>query len=74
VDLRARLAGTLLGTAVGDALGLPCEGLSAARIARRFGRADRFRLLGRTGYVSDDTEQSALVAQSLARFPADPDR
>jgi ADP-ribosylglycohydrolase len=74
VDLRARLAGTLLGTAVGDALGLPCEGMSAGRIARRFGRADRFRLLGRTGYVSDDTEQSALVAQSLARFPADPDR
>ncbi|HLH28069.1 MAG TPA: ADP-ribosylglycohydrolase family protein, partial [Acidimicrobiales bacterium] len=74
MDLRARLAGTLLGTALGDALGLPCEGMSARRIARRFGRADRFRLLGRTGYVSDDTEKSALVAQSLARFPADPDR
>lgn len=74
MDLRDRVAGVLLGTAVGDALGLPCEGMSAPRIARRFGRLDRFRLLGRTGYVSDDTEQSALVAQSLARFPADPDR
>ena len=72
--LRDRVAATLLGTALGDALGLPCEGMSARRIARRFGRLDRYRLLGRTGYVSDDTEQSALVAQSLAKFPTDPDR
>jgi len=74
MDLRDRVSGTLLGTALGDALGLPCEGMSAKRIARRFGRLDRYRLLGRTGFVSDDTEQSALVAQSLARFPVDPDR
>jgi ADP-ribosylglycohydrolase len=66
-----RIAGALLGAALGDALGLPCEGMSARRIARRFGRLDRFRLFGRTGYVSDDTEQSALVAQSLARHPGD---
>ena len=67
-----RLAGTLLGTALGDALGLPAEGMSARAIARRFGRVDRFRLLGRTGFVSDDTEQSALIAQSLALHPDDP--
>jgi ADP-ribosyl-[dinitrogen reductase] hydrolase len=71
MEFRDRLTGVLLGTAVGDALGLVCEGMSAKRIARRFGRLDRFHLLGRTGYVSDDTEQSALVAQSLARHPAD---
>ena len=53
-----RLAGTLLCTALGDALGLPCEGMSARSIARRFGRVDRFRLLAKTGFVSDDTEQS----------------
>jgi ADP-ribosylglycohydrolase len=74
MEIRDRLAGVLLGTAVGDALGLVCEGMSPERIARRFGRPDRYRLLGRTGYVSDDTEQSALVAQSLARHPADLDR
>jgi ADP-ribosylglycohydrolase len=68
-----RLTGTLLGTAVGDALGLPAEGLSAADVRRRWGRLDRYRLLGPWGFVSDDTEQSALVAQSLARFPADPE-
>ncbi|WP_206352483.1 ADP-ribosylglycohydrolase family protein [Tautonia rosea] len=66
-----RLSGTLLGTALGDALGLPAEGMSARAIARRFGRVDRFRLLGSTGYVSDDTEQAALVAQALARNPDD---
>jgi ADP-ribosyl-[dinitrogen reductase] hydrolase len=69
-----RLAGTLLGTALGDALGLPAEGMSARAIDRRFGRVDRFRLLGRTGFVSDDTEQAVLVAQSLARHPDDADR
>jgi ADP-ribosyl-[dinitrogen reductase] hydrolase len=74
MELRDRIAGTLLGTAVGDALGLPCEGMSAKRIARRFGRLDRYHLIGRTGYVSDDTEQSALVAQSLAKHPGDPER
>src|SRR5437763_15271468 len=68
-----RLTGTLLGTALGDALGLPCEGMSARSIARRFGRVDRFRLLGRTGFVSDDTEQAALVAQALAQHPDDLD-
>lgn len=66
-----RLAGTLLGTALGDALGLACEGMPAAVIARRFGRVERYHLLGQTGFVSDDTEQAALVAQSLARFPVD---
>jgi ADP-ribosyl-[dinitrogen reductase] hydrolase len=68
-----RLAGTLLGTALGDALGLPCEGMSARSIARRFGRIDRFRLLGRTGFVSDDTEQAALIAESLVRHHDDLD-
>jgi ADP-ribosylglycohydrolase len=70
-DHADRLAGTLLGTALGDALGLPAEGMSARAIARRFGRIERFHLLGRTGFVSDDTEQAALVAQSLARYPDD---
>jgi ADP-ribosylglycohydrolase len=66
-----RLEGVLLGTAVGDALGLPLEGLSARAIARRFTPADRYQLLGRTGFVSDDTEQSALVAQAIAAHPSD---
>lgn len=67
-----RLAGTLLGTALGDSLGLPAEGMDAAAVARRWGRLDRYRLLGPVGFVSDDAEQSALVAQALARHPKDP--
>lgn len=67
------LRGVLLGTAVGDALGLPMEGMHSAAIRRRFGDAadwNQYRLFGpfsRLGIVSDDTEQSALVAQSLLR-------
>lgn len=60
-----RIAGILLGTALGDALGLACEGMRAAAIERRFGRIQRFHLLGRVGIVSDDTEQAALVAQAV---------
>lgn len=71
-DLESRLTGTLLGTALGDALGLPAEQLSAEAVTRRFADLDRFHLLGKTGYVSDDTEQAALVAQSLLRCPEDP--
>lgn len=70
-SLRDRFAGVLLGTAIGDALGLPMEGMSARAIARLYPKIDRYSLFGRTGFVSDDTEQTALVAQSLARFPDD---
>jgi ADP-ribosylglycohydrolase len=73
MDVPDRLKGVLLGTAVGDALGVVTEGMTARAIARRFGRVERFRLFGRTGFVSDDTEQSALVAQSLVRHPCDVD-
>lgn len=64
-SLQERVEGVLLGTALGDALGLAMEGMGPATIARRFGRVDRFHILGRTGFVSDDTEQSALMAQAL---------
>jgi ADP-ribosyl-[dinitrogen reductase] hydrolase len=70
-DLRDRFAGVLLGTAIGDALGLPMEGMGPKAIARDFPEIDHYALLGRTGFVSDDTEQTALVAQSITRSPAD---
>lgn len=66
VDRHDRITGALLGVALGDALGLPFEGLSARRVRRRVPTTDRFRLVGRTGYVSDDTEQTALLAEALA--------
>jgi ADP-ribosylglycohydrolase len=73
LDVGDRLAGVLVGTAVGDALGLPMEGMRASAVARSYPKLDRYFLLGRTGFVSDDTEQSALVAQSLARSPLERD-
>lgn len=59
-----RAAGCLVGLAVGDALGFPLEGMSARRIARRFGRPERYRFLGRRGFVSDDTEQAVMAAEA----------
>ncbi|MCC7487841.1 MAG: ADP-ribosylglycohydrolase family protein [Burkholderiales bacterium] len=60
------IVGCLLGTAVGDALGLACEGLSRRRQARLFPRLDGYRLLpfGK-GMCSDDTEHACMLAQSL---------
>ncbi|MEM9862805.1 MAG: ADP-ribosylglycohydrolase family protein [Myxococcota bacterium] len=60
-----RVLGALWGVALGDALGLPYEGLSHAQSTARYGGRTRFRLCGRTGYVSDDTEQTALLVQAL---------
>jgi ADP-ribosyl-[dinitrogen reductase] hydrolase len=59
------VVGCLLGAAIGDALGLPYEGLSRRRAIRLLGPPDRFRLLGSRGFVSDDTEHLCIVAQSL---------
>ncbi len=71
-DVADRLAGCLLGTAVGDALGLPREGVSRRRALRLFGPAPiRHRLLFGRGLVSDDTEQACLVAQALLESGGD---
>lgn len=57
--------GCLMGTAIGDALGLPYEGLKADRASRMLGAPDRFRFLFGRGMMSDDTEHSCMVAESL---------
>lgn len=70
MNARATL-GCLLGTAVGDAIGLPYEGLSSRRAARLFpDRARHHQLFGR-GMVSDDTEHTCFVAQALIRANGD---
>lgn len=70
--LRAAIAGVLLGTAVGDALGLPAEGLSRQRIARCWGGQWKHRFLLQRGMISDDTEHTLFVAQALLCHPQDP--
>lgn len=72
VDHEQRIAGLLLGTAVGDALGLPAEGMSPDRIRARWHGHWRMRFLGPWGMFSDDTEHTFLVAQSLATSPSSP--
>lgn len=71
---RESMTGVILGTAVGDAIGLPREGLSARRAARLFGLAPLgHRLLMGRGMVSDDTEHTCMVAQALLASKGDPD-
>lgn len=67
------VAGAILGCAVGDALGLPYEGLSRRRGLRLLGHPDRYRFLFGRGMVSDDTEHTVMVLQALCAAPADPD-
>lgn len=59
----------LLGTAVGDSVGLPAEGLSRATVARRWHGEWRQRLVFGRGMVSDDTEHTVFVAQCLHLHP-----
>lgn len=63
--------GCLLGTAVGDALGLPYEGLLARRAAKLFPNSARHNLFFGKGMVSDDTEHACFVAQALIRANGD---
>lgn len=66
------IVGCLLGTALGDAWGLPFEGLSRRRAQRWMGGMAqdggvlRHRLLpGGWGLCSDDTEHTCMLAQAL---------
>jgi ADP-ribosyl-[dinitrogen reductase] hydrolase len=70
--MRDRLRGALIGTAIGDSVGLPWEDLHA-RYPRGRVQEGRFPMIGR-GVLSDDSEQSFLVACALAEAGLDPDR
>jgi ADP-ribosylglycohydrolase len=69
--LEDQTQGVLIGTAVGDALGLPAEGISPRRIARRWPNRWRMNLLCGKGMVSDDTEHTLMVAQALLAAPGE---
>ena len=59
------ICGCIIGTAVGDALGLPYEGLAPDRGRRLYKNPDNYHLLFNRGMVSDDTEHACMVAQAL---------
>ncbi len=67
------VAGSILGCAVGDALGLPYENLSRRRGVRLLGEPSHHRLLFGRGMVSDDTEHTCLVAEALSAAARDPE-
>jgi ADP-ribosylglycohydrolase len=69
-----KIAGAILGTAVGDALGLPREGLSRRRAKRIYGDPPlRYHFVLGHGMFSDDTEHTCMTGQALLRAPDDPD-
>ncbi len=70
--LRDRFIGTLMGTAVGDALGHPFEGWFRDQIESRVGRVTEliadfppYHLAG--GQYTDDTQLTIAIAESLVR-------
>lgn len=63
----------LIGTAVGDAVGLPCEGLSPRRARRLFGNPPlKHRLVFGYGTVSDDTDHTWMTAEALRSSAGEP--
>ena len=61
----ASIIGCLLGTAVGDAIGLPYEGMSRRRCRKILRQPLQHRFLFGRGMVSDDTEHTRMIAQSI---------
>ncbi len=75
MDRYPYILGCLLGTAVGDAVGLPREGLSRSRGIRMFRHALPVPdlVLGH-GFYSDDTEHAQMTARALSISKGDPAR
>src|SRR6516225_8172095 len=81
-----RVRGSLLGLAVGDALGAPLEGLSAQQIRAHYNLVDDFVDGSRAwkrkpfrwrlpGLYSDDTQQALALCDVLLKYRAvDPER
>ncbi len=73
-----RFEGCLLGLAIGDALGMPVEGLSPEKIWKLYGKVDDFlpspaRRLG-PGQFTDDTQMMLIHAESIVeRGGVDPE-
>ncbi|MEG3895424.1 MULTISPECIES: ADP-ribosylglycohydrolase family protein [unclassified Microcoleus] len=62
---KAAVIGCIIGTAIGDAIGLPVEGLSKRRQSLMYPEISGHHLFMGCGLVSDDTEHTCMVAQSL---------
>ena len=71
-----KIIGTMLGLAVGDALGVPVEFLDSGTIRRKHGVLNRMVGGGTwgqpAGTVSDDTMMSLAVAEGIVKAPDNP--
>jgi ADP-ribosylglycohydrolase len=61
------IIGCLLGTAIGDSIGLPYEGLSKQRQYRMYPDISGHHFFVGKGMISDDTEHTCIVAQAIIR-------
>jgi len=64
--LRSKMRGCLIGTAIGDALGMPVEGLNYYQIQKKYGEVNEI-MDGRlpAGSYTDDTQLMIGLAESL---------
>ncbi len=66
-DTRSKFAGALLGCAIGDALGAPCEGLRSDQLARMDVAAGFRKIPGYPlGQYTDDTQLTMALAETYA--------
>ncbi|MBM3736265.1 MAG: ADP-ribosylglycohydrolase family protein [Acidobacteria bacterium] len=73
LTIEEAIVGCVLGTALGDAIGLPVEGLSRERQFRMYPSLSGHRFFFGRGMFSDDTEHTCAVAEALATSAGDVD-
>ena len=69
ISKQQRWRGLILGTAIGDSVGLAAEGISRRRNHKLFKQHWKQRLFLGYGMMSDDTEHTVFVAQALLAHP-----
>lgn len=64
---KSRFRGAMLGLAIGDALGMPVEGMTSEEITEKFGRVEDFMPgdNNKPGEWTDDTQEALLLAESI---------
>ena len=69
MDLQSQFRGSIVGLAVGDALGMPVEGMSPRQIAEIYGKIEEYlpSPVGDfgAGEWTDDTEQAIILAEAI---------
>lgn len=72
-DCYSKVLGCLLGGAVGDAYGLPMEGISPRRVKKLFSAQGVYTFIPiiHGGMVSDDTEHAVMTVQAFIKSAGD---